>query len=967
MTFIQWLLQNISEIYPASQVQKIRRFLTENVEAENIDAMLIEQGVFSPQKLSQLRTLYYSQQSRSNEKSAGSIATINISGEIAVSGNATSGEECVQNNKIDRSIATIDLQSKNVATQENAPNSKNTAQVVENQQKMVEIQSIVRDANNHNESNTDITLNKDLEQETVHYTVSDKWRLGNTDEEVDSKNPKKIGHNRIIRVLGEGSFGKVYLVFNEVLQVEQALKVLFHGHQDRDEYVQRFFREARAIAKLRHPNISSAYDIGEEQGTLYYTMDYVKGKSLDEVLKEKTRLEPYVAAEYMYKCARALHYAHQHNIIHRDIKPENIMICEETNEPIVMDFGLARQIGGSEISKTGDISGTPSYMSPEQTIGRNSKLDHRTDIYSLGATLYKLMTGQSPFRGSSTIEVLQKVNTDNLVPPRQLDASIPEELEKICLKAMSKDRDKRFADAESLARELKRFMRSLKYSQSDGEYSSPVTPENQSPRITSRVQRSRQASTSKQGERWRNFSLGISVFFIIVILVLISRDNSSALTITSQSLAKENGRLENLFDTQSKLNEQLKKENTELVKENNTLKIKHEDLRQQVANLQKKLHEQAYIQQKSFENNISVEQNKEYSARKDIYSLYRGNLKRSGVYAGKAFPDSVYAKWSVKVAPITTSSPIVHNNVVYLGQQDQHFYAIDANTGKTLWRYRVGHLIESPACVYKNLVIFGAFDKYVYILHAKNGNLLRKIETGGMVIASPCVYKDVVYFGSLDHCMYAFDLVAKKLLWKQKLPDKIHGSTAIEDDVLYTVCNTGLYAMSHHNKGKVLWKVDLDGPLKSTPAIYKKHIYVNSESGTTYCISIVDKKIVWKFTTTGRLLSSVAVFGNSVYVTSYDHHLYSLDCERGSVNWKFSSQGAISCSPIYVDGVVYFGSVDGKLYAVTSRSGKAIWSANVGSVISSPVWKNNHLYIIGGIDVRDDTRPGYLHAITKRE
>ena len=196
--------------------------------------------------------------------------------------------------------------------------------------------------------------------------------------------------------------------------------------------VERFLREAKATAKLDHPHIVRIYDIGKEGDTFYFTMDYLKGKSLDQVLKDNKRMSPRKAAQLLLKICLAMDYAHSQEIIHRDLKPANIML-DESNEPRIMDFGMARVIKdeGAKLSRTGTIMGTPAYMPPEQAHGNIREIDIRSDVYSLGAMLYEMITGRLPFPGKDVMTVLMKVVNEPPTPPQRIATANPPRICKI--------------------------------------------------------------------------------------------------------------------------------------------------------------------------------------------------------------------------------------------------------------------------------------------------------------------------------------------------------------------------------------------------------------------------------------------------------------------------------------------------------------------------------------------------------
>ena len=238
-----------------------------------------------------------------------------------------------------------------------------------------------------------------------------------------------------------------------------AIKIPRAGSLATSEDAARFMREARSAAQLEHPGIISLHEAGQtDDGTFYLVEEFVLGTTLAGHMG-KGPLPFRRSAELIAAVADALEYAHRHGVIHRDIKPSNIMLDEE-GRPHLMDFGLAkREADESTMTQEGDVLGTPAYMSPEQARGESRRVDARSDVYSLGAVFYELLTGERPFRGNRRMLILQ-VLEDEPSPPRQLNDKIPRDLETICLKAMAKSLTRRYASAQELAEDLRRYLNS---------------------------------------------------------------------------------------------------------------------------------------------------------------------------------------------------------------------------------------------------------------------------------------------------------------------------------------------------------------------------------------------------------------------------------------------------------------------------------------------------------------------------
>ncbi len=271
----------------------------------------------------------------------------------------------------------------------------------------------------------------------------------------------KFAEYKLLGKLGEGGMGIVYRAVHSKLNRVVALKVLTGGEHSSDQQVERFLMEARAAAKISHPNVVPVYDVGEFEGKHYFTMALVDGETLDGVItKDPSRFmtRPSEAVTLMLPIVDAIGAAHQQNVIHRDLKPSNIIV-EKTGKPLVMDFGLAKDLSeGMKLTRTGMAVGTPSYMSPEQARGESKRIDPRTDVYSLGAVLYELVCGRPPFQSETYFETMEAVVRDDAVSPKQWNPNLPVDLETVILKCLEKDREKRYQTAEELSMDLARFI-----------------------------------------------------------------------------------------------------------------------------------------------------------------------------------------------------------------------------------------------------------------------------------------------------------------------------------------------------------------------------------------------------------------------------------------------------------------------------------------------------------------------------
>jgi tRNA A-37 threonylcarbamoyl transferase component Bud32 len=270
--------------------------------------------------------------------------------------------------------------------------------------------------------------------------------------------PRAFGQYELLSEIGRGGMGVVYKARQVELDRIVAIKMILASHLASPEHVRRFHAEAKAAARVQHSNIVHIHDVGQVHGQHYFAMEYIEGESLAERIAQNP-IDLGFAVRLLAAVARAVDHLHRQGIVHRDLKPLNILL-DTTGEPYLTDFGLAKVFApDSEITATGVIAGSPPYMAPEQAAGRTGEVGPATDVYSLGAILYELLTGRPPFRQDNPLDTLMEVLSREPMLPRRLNPRVPRELELICLKCLAKSPGDRYSSAGALADDLERYAR----------------------------------------------------------------------------------------------------------------------------------------------------------------------------------------------------------------------------------------------------------------------------------------------------------------------------------------------------------------------------------------------------------------------------------------------------------------------------------------------------------------------------
>lgn len=273
--------------------------------------------------------------------------------------------------------------------------------------------------------------------------------------------PERIGKYVVKRLLGKGGMGRVYHAYDPFIGRDVALKVMLPELAEDPVLKERFVREAQSAGRLRHPNIVTIYDLGEDDGVPYIAMEYLEGRDLDEIIRTRVPLAVDEKLDIIRQACEALGYAHAHGVVHRDIKPSNIRILDPLVVKI-MDFGIAK-MGATHFTQTGIIMGTPHYMAPEQVRGEREKIDGRTDIFALGVVLYEFLTYRRPFEGEHYTTVFYKIVHEPPAPlPPDVDIPYLEDIRAVIEKALAKNVEERYQSAYDMGRDLQAIIRKFR-------------------------------------------------------------------------------------------------------------------------------------------------------------------------------------------------------------------------------------------------------------------------------------------------------------------------------------------------------------------------------------------------------------------------------------------------------------------------------------------------------------------------
>ena len=728
---------------------------------------------------------------------------------------------------------------------------------------------------------------------------------------------QSIGEYRLLRLLGQGTFGTVYLAQHMHDHTTAAVKVL-HVPLTSSNDVRAFLKEARMV-RLRHPHILPILDFDLSSDNLpYLVMAYADGGTLRDHHPKGSRLSYKTIDTYVQQLASALQYAHDRHVIHRDIKPENILVYSD-GTVLLSDFGIARIGEHTNLLTLHQVSGTPAYAAPEQTEGKPSLA---SDQYALAVVVYEWLTGERPFQGNPIAVALHHLRD---APPslRSICPDVSLDVEQVVLKALAKAPQDRFPTITDFARALHIALQeeavptqllphpdeppSVPFASPSLFLSEKASPEMISAELAfAPTEGSPLVSTVQPGTtspdpkavgidqpasptRQPRFSLYRSPFLVLLcfLLLLVSSGGAVLLVMVQRNSAHSSTLSASVATATAVVN--------------------------------------AYWTGVA-DNGVQFG----FDAAHTHANPYEKFVSAANV--------SILTQlWSFQTKDTIFSSPAVANGMVYVGSHDRNLYAFDANCRSNcqpLWSFWTGGFVHSSPAVANGVVYVGSENNNFYAFDANCRHACQPLwsfSTGGAIQSSPAVANRIVYVGSLDGKFYAFDENCRNAcqpLWSFSTKGAIFSSPAVANGIVYIGSDDGsLYAFDAvcRSNCQPLWSFTAGGSIGSSPAVANSIVYVGSADHKLYAFDAACRSAcqpLWSFQTGDKIGSSPAVTNGMVYVGSDDHSLYAFDagCRSNCQPlWSIQTGDKIGSSPTVANGVLYVGSGDGKLYTFDAK------------------------------------------------
>ncbi len=706
----------------------------------------------------------------------------------------------------------------------------------------------------------------------------------------------EFGHYTILRELGSGGMGIVYHCRDEYLQREIAIKMLLPELMAESDTVEIFRQEARLAAQLEHPSIVTIHNIGVENrgGSVhhYIAMEYLPGGSLrGRIGKEKIPLEQ--AVEWMKQLATALNYAHKRGVVHQDIKPDNIFITQDGNLKIG-DFGLALIATGPAFERHAQGKGTPAYMSPE--LCRGEPRDHRSDIYSLGAVFYEIMTGERPYKANGMIEMALKHATAPVPAASKLRPDIPPILDKVLKYMMTKQPDERLQSLSDLLPTLEKLLLEMKVLRLGVSITPSSVDDSQGMKVdkaekTESNEKSEQTESAEKSEKAEKSEQLTNPIFDITgphyVKPVTTEGENSPQAIdcspASQAAAAAKSAGKAAGDSQPRKPQPLDPEKEKPVDLIWTFKT-NGPIGWSATPVLNRSKKQIYLS----------------SADCTLYALDMNN--------GTCL-------WYYEAGSPLVSAVLVAGDEIYCPGTDGTLHCLSAEDGKVIWKFQGASPIVASPIASGDLILITALDGSMKALSKTDGSVVWIYRCDKGIVCSPQIVENTVFIGSKDKGLHAVDLAKGWRKWFIESSAPLLASVLASTDSVYCASIDGKIMAVDIETGNQSWVYEATSAFLCRGNLEFTSLNYCTKNGGVFCLDKFKGTLLWRNDTSGPVLGGLCSAGGSLYAASRNGVLHSFNIKTGDLNWYSVFECALESAPLVTASVIYQGTLTGDLQA----------------------------------------------------
>jgi eukaryotic-like serine/threonine-protein kinase len=757
--------------------------------------------------------------------------------------------------------------------------------------------------------------------------------------------PEVFGPYRLDALIGRGGMGEVHRAYDTRRERFVALKRLLRELAADEQYRSRFQRESALAAKLSDPHIVPIHDYGEIDGQLFIDMRLVDGGDLADLIK-RGPLSAARTVDVIAQVADALDAAHAQALVHRDVKPSNVLLVgaeqAERGVAYLTDFGIARALDGPTVSRTTLGMGSAGYMAPERFTGDD--WDERIDVYALACVLVECLLGHRPFQAESLPSVMHAHLVREPPRPTQERPDLPVALDDVVAHGMAKDPEARYPTAGALAEAAQAALR--------GARGVTIAPP---PRVApSRDDDATQDATQAADDTTATVATDVGMVTEQASGGWLARlrdgtgFGAGGGTDRSGSGRGSSGRSGSWLGGSA--NSGSGRSTTRLGGSG-----------------------RGGTGRGGSGRGGSTGAGRAAGASWPTGGNERPGLSRRrlliaggtavGLAAAGGATWAVVASnrpagpWTAATEDKIYSSPLVDGGVVYIGSNDGHLYAFEADTGAQRWRYPTQGAVTSSPRIADGTLYVGGQDGFLHAVDVRTGERRWATDTGGPVHSSPAVAGNLVAVGSRANKLLACDMRSGAVLWELVRGDWFNSSPTIVDGVVYVGCRDhNVYGIDAAT-GEQRWQYTTSSTVDSSPRVVGQSVYIGGDDNKVRSLNARTGAWIWDFTAQKGIVSTPAVADGVLYVGSDDGSLYALEADTGRQRWSYPTAGGIRSSPLVTGGLVVVGSHDRFLHAVDASTGQVRWRFLTAGPVddSSPAYADGLVYV--------GTLAGTVHAV----